>query len=130
MIIKNYYTDYTCNISHVWDQVEIHKTRYSSTNTSESKLSMYIDHIHVWYLSRYIDFNLATSSVFRELQVDLIPSATFGYDHNAHSCLILKLLPQTMLAGTIAEQVMVLENIGTSVLVSENQVSCCIIDII
>lgn len=27
-------------------------------------------------------------------------------------------------AGTVAEQVMVLENIGTSVLVSENQVTC------
>lgn len=65
----------------------------------------------------------AASVVFRDLDAD-----DFRHPLDKQNTLILRAIPglndlAKVLLGTIAEQVMLLENIGTSVLVSENQLS-------
>lgn len=65
----------------------------------------------------------AASVVFRGLDAD-----DFRHPLDKQNTLILRAIPGLnelgrALLGTVAEQVMVLENIGTSVLVSENQLS-------
>lgn len=65
----------------------------------------------------------AASVVFRDLDAD-----DFRHPLDKQNTLLLRVIPGLnelgkILLGTVAEQVMVLENIGTSILVSENQLS-------